>query len=272
MSSSLYHEEITRVKALLELMGRGAKRSLGQNFLVNSQKIQNIVDEVQHHKPSTVVEIGPGLGALTVRLSKLTVPLLVIEMDRQFAEYWRGQNLNVREEDALHLDWAALRLADAVLVSNLPYQIASRIVVDRCVEPAGFKAMVLMFQKEVARRMIAKPKTEDYSLLSVMAQTFWKVKTFTELGPNDYFPPPKVASRVVVFEAVTDPGVDRAKYLKFVKLSFSQKRKILRKSLTSLVAEDVLENAYKTLQIAPMARPEELSVDTYVKLFKTLNV
>ncbi len=270
MSSSLYADEIARVKQLLELMGRGAKRSLGQNFLINSKKIELITGEVRRRNAQTVVEVGPGLGALTLHLKDAAPNCLLIEMDRQFADYWRGQNYNVIESDALKLDWSELQLKNAVLVSNLPYQIGARLVVDRCVNPAGIDVMVLMFQKEVGKRLLAQPRTEDYSLLTVMVQTFWKVTNFTDLGPNDYFPPPNVASRVVVFEQKPSPVQDREGYLKFVKLSFSQKRKFLKKSLINMVSEDVLEKAFGELNISLKARPEELSIDTFVKLFHLL--
>ena len=194
--SSLYLEEITRVKTLLELMGRGSKRSLGQNFLVNSQKIAQITGEVARRKPTSVVEVGPGLGALTLHLKDVAPEFLLIEMDAQFAAYWDGQGYKVLQDDALKVDWRGLDLKNAILVSNLPYQIGARLVVDRCVEPAGIDTMILMFQKEVGKRLMAQPRTEDYSLLTVMVQTFWKVMNFTDLGPNDYFPPPNVASRI----------------------------------------------------------------------------
>jgi 16S rRNA (adenine1518-N6/adenine1519-N6)-dimethyltransferase len=271
MSSSLYADEIKRVKDLLELMGRGSKRSLGQNFLVNSMKIDQITNEDIRRKPATVVEVGPGLGALTLRLKETAPEFLLIEMDKQFATYWIDQGYKVLEDDALKVDWRGLDLKKALLVSNLPYQIGARLVVDRCVEPAGVETMVLMFQKEVGKRLTAQPRTEDYSLLTVMVQTFWKVSTFTDLGPNDYFPPPNVASRVVIFESKPSPVVDRAAYLKFVKLSFSQKRKFLKKSLLNMVDETRLEAAFHDLDISLKARPEELSVDTFVKLFHLLS-
>jgi len=270
MSESLYADEIKRVKDLLELMGRGSKRSLGQNFLINSKKIEQITGEVARRQPSIVVEVGPGLGALTLKLKATAKELLLIEMDAQFAEYWRSQGAKVLEDDALKVDWRGLDLKDALLVSNLPYQIGARLVIERCVEPAGVNTMILMFQKEVGKRLTAQPRTEDYSLLSVMVQTFWKVSNFSDLGPNDYFPPPKVASRVVIFEKKLALVADRAGYLSFVKQSFSQKRKFLKKSLTALAEAEKIDAAFEALGISPKARPEELSVDTFVKLFHLL--
>lgn len=269
--SSIYADEIKRVKDLLTLMGRGAKRSLGQNFLVNSQKIDFIIKQLQFNSFTTLVEVGPGLGALTLRLREIDPNTKLIEMDNQFADYWKGQGYDVIVADALHLDWQTLHLKDATLISNLPYQIAARLVIERSVNPAGVSAMILMFQKEVAQRLTAKPKTEDYSLLSVMAQSFWKLENLTELGPNDYFPPPKVASRVVIFRGKTE-GLPHQpqRYLNFVKLSFSQKRKFLKKALSRQYGEDAVLKGFEQLGISPKARPEELDVLTFQRLYQIL--
>lgn len=270
--SSLYADEIKRVKDLLTLMGRGAKKSLGQNFLVNSQKIELIVRQLQLHSVTSVVEVGPGLGALTLRLKEIDPHVCLIEMDNQFAEYWKSQGFHVVVADALHLDWHTLNLKNATLISNLPYQIAARLVIERSVDFAGVTSMILMFQKEVAQRLMARPKTEDYSLLSVVAQSFWKLENLTELGPNDYFPPPKVASRVVIFRARTEGLPAQPKrYLQFVKLSFSQKRKFLKKALGRHYGDDAVLSAFEKLAISPKARPEELDVLTFQRLYQILD-
>jgi 16S rRNA (adenine1518-N6/adenine1519-N6)-dimethyltransferase len=269
--SSLYAEEIKRVKDLLVLMGRGAKKSLGQNFLVNSQKIELIVQQLRLNGFTSVVEVGPGLGALTLRLRDLDPQLLLIEMDTQFAEYWKSQGCQVVVADALNMDWKKLHLKNATLISNLPYQIAARLVIERSVHPDGITSMVLMFQKEVAQRLTARFRTEHYSLLSVIAQTFWRLENLTELGPNDYFPPPKVASRVVIFRAIQE-GLppDPEQYLEFVKLSFSQKRKFLKKALGRKYGDEAVLNAFEKLGISPKARPEELEVLTFQRLYQIL--
>ncbi len=269
--SSLYAAEIKRVKDLLELMGRGAKKSLGQNFLVNSQKIDFILKQLQINGMHKLLEVGPGLGALTLRLKEIDPEVLLIEMDHQFADYWKSQGYNVVVEDALQLDWATLQLQNTTLISNLPYQIAARLVIERCVDPAGVSNMILMFQKEVAQRLTARPRTEHYSLLSVMAQSFWKMENLTDLGPNDYFPPPKVASRVVVFRRLESIFTTKSEaYLSFVKLSFSQKRKFLKKALSTKYGEDAVLKCFEALKISPKARPEELDVLTFQRLYQML--
>lgn len=269
--SSLYADEIRRIKDLLELMGRGSKKSLGQNFLVNSGKISDIVSALERLNPQQVVEVGPGLGALTLSLKEKFPNLTLIEMDNQFAQYWRDQGCHVVHDDALQVDWSQLKLQNAALISNLPYQIGARLVVDRSVDPQGLNVMVLMFQKEVAKRITAKHDTGDYSLISVISQAFWQVNTLTELGPNDYFPPPQVASRVVVFKRkAVEPLQNAVGFLKFIKLSFSQKRKFLKKSLLTAVDEPKLEAVFAELGVDLKVRPEDVTVDTYIELYKKL--
>ena len=269
--SSIYAEEIKRVKDLLELMGRGAKKSLGQNFLVNSQKIDLIIKQLKMNNGASLVEVGPGLGALTLRLKEIDPQVQLIEMDNQFADYWKAQGFSVIVADALRLNWSSLNLQNATLISNLPYQIAARLVIERSVEPVGIESMILMFQKEVAQRLTAKYRTEHYSLLSVVAQSFWQLENLTELGPNDYFPPPKVASRVVIFRRrIKDLPLRPPEFLSFVKLSFSQKRKFLKKALGHRYGEDQVLQAFEKLNISLKARPEELEVLTFQRLYQML--
>lgn len=265
---SLYGEEIRRIKDLMNQFGRGAKKALGQNFLVNSQKIAQIIEAAKKSNPESVIEVGPGLGALTIHLKEAFKNLTLLEMDDQFAEYWKSQGCEVVNGDALKVDWNTFGLKKATLVSNLPYQISSRLVVERSVDRAGIETMILMFQKEVAQRITAKHSTSEYGLLTVISQTFWTTEFFAELGPNDFFPPPKVASRVVIFRAKDTSWLAQPEaFLKFVKLAFSQKRKFLKKSLFAMVPADKLETVFAELDIPLTARPENVSVEKYAKLF-----
>lgn len=266
---SLYADEIHRIKDLMDKMGRGSKRSLGQNFLVNSVKIESIIKFVERSGLDEILEIGPGLGALTLRLIKKYPQMKLIELDDQFVEYWKQYTPNVIRADALQLDWSTLNFKNALLVSNLPYQIAARIVVDRCLDPQGIRKMVLMFQKEVGQRLLAKPSTEHYGLLSVIAQTYWEMETLSELGPNDFYPPPKVASRVVTFELKeTSPISDAKKHLNFVKQAFSHRRKLLRNNIANLCSEDIFKHAMMDFKLNEKVRPEELSWQHFCELFK----
>ena len=270
---SLYADEILKVKTLLKEFERYSKKSLGQNFLINRQKIEMIVDTVKDLHPTRLIEVGPGLGALTTRLEVLTDDFHLIELDDIFAQYWEDKGKKVVRGDALRMDWSQLADRPSILVSNLPYQIAARLVVDRSIEPFELTAMILMFQKEVAQRMTSKPKSKDYGLISVLSQTFWTVKNLTDLGPNDYHPPPKVASRVLTFiRKSVDPSLASEKYLAFVKASFAQQRKYLKKNLNALYSEDNILKAFDELGISPQARPGDISVELYGNLYKLLAV
>lgn len=270
---SLYAEEIRRIKDLMEQLGRGAKRSLGQNFLVNSGKIESIVNYVKKSGLTEVVEIGPGLGALTLRLIEQFPQMKLIELDDQFVEYWKTHTPNVIQVDALKLDWCELGFSKGLLVSNLPYQISSRVVVDRSIDPQGIERMVLMFQKEVGQRLLARGSSEHYGLLSVIAQAYWEMETLEELGPNDFFPPPKVASRVVTFERKQNVRIsDGRKFLNFVKLAFSHRRKFLRNNIANMASEDTLKHAMLKMNLSEKVRPEELSWKQYCELFELLTL
>lgn len=271
--SSLYADEILKVKTLLKEFERYSKKSLGQNFLINRPKIELIIETVRQMQPKCLIEVGPGLGALTSRLSGVTENLFLIELDDDFAKYWEDQGRRVVRGDALRINWSTITTEPVVLVSNLPYQIAARLVVDRSITPYSVKSMVLMFQKEVAQRMTARFGSGDYGLITVISQSFWDVKTLTDLGPNDYYPPPKVASRVLTFHRKS--GVEELSesgYLSFVKASFAQRRKYLKKNLLSLYKEELIAQAFAELEISLQARPEDISVELYGKLYKLLKV
>jgi 16S rRNA (adenine1518-N6/adenine1519-N6)-dimethyltransferase len=193
----------------------------------------------------------------------------VIELDRQFAQVWRDRGVTVIEADALKIEWGQIPLTGKkILVSNLPYQISSSLVIDRSVQPDGVWTMVLMFQKEVAQRMLARPNTESYSLVSVIAQSAWKIEKVMEISSKDFFPPPQVASQVLRFSSL-GKGLPPS-YLNFVKLAFAHRRKLLIRNISGLAESAVLEDVWERLKIAPKARPEDLNPAQYQSLFDAL--
>lgn len=263
-----------RLKKAQEALGAEAKKSLGQNFLVSDVVIQRIVDKVKGFNPEYLIEVGPGPGALTDLLLEMNLPMQLIELDQRIAQYWRDKGQNVLEADALQIDWAQFyKYERTVFVSNLPYQISSSIVIDRSMENSGIQQMVLMFQKEVAQRIRAQAKSEQYGMLSVIAQTFWKTEVVTEAGPRDFNPAPRVASRVLAFERIPSPIEDRTKFLTFVKVAYAQRRKLLKKNLSSLykeknVSEEQVIGWLAELGFKETVRAEELSPSQFVKLYK----
>lgn len=263
-----------RLQQALEVLGVTAKKSLGQNFLVSDIVIERIIEQVKEFKPEALIEVGPGPGALTYFLKQMDVPLQLIELDRVIAAYWRDQGLPVLEEDALRLDWSQFYSdKKLVFVSNLPYQISSSIVIERSLESQGVEHMVLMFQKEVAQRIRGLARDEHYGLLSVIAQTFWKISMVTEAGARDFSPPPKVQSRVLAFTRKETIVENRKAFLTFVKNAFAQRRKLLKKNLSGLLSQKKLTEEQLIAWLAEMgfketARAEELSPEQFVQLYK----
>jgi 16S rRNA (adenine1518-N6/adenine1519-N6)-dimethyltransferase len=259
------------------------KKSLGQNFLVDDYVIQQIIKAVEKRQFSSLIEVGPGLGALTIPLRHLTKKLLLIELDRKFSKYWASIGCDVLEKDALKLDWHTLDLSEEVLlVSNLPYQISSSLLMERSKGPGNITQMVLMFQKEVAERITSETSRKSYGILSVVAQIFWDVSFVCDAGPNCFFPPPQISSRVLAFKRKALTGelslFNQPEYIanlfSFIKLSFSQRRKLLIKNIKPLVGEKKLESNinqfFNDFEIGEKARAEELSPDQFLKLFKSL--
>lgn len=261
------------LKQRLAEMGLEPKKAFGQNFLINHEIIAKIVEQASRYQAASLVEIGPGLGALTEPMLEKGMRPHLIEFDRDLVAYWQGRGLPVTAEDALQVDWQNLGLkAPALLVSNLPYQISTSIVIDRCFGPSELKWMVLMFQKEVAQRLTAQPRTKEYGLLSVMAQLHFKMHKVADAAPGDFFPAPKVASRVLAFERL-QPQVRSEPFLKFVKAAFAFRRKFLLKNIKGVVdktKQERLLQALKELGFDEKVRAEELKPADFAGLFQRL--
>ncbi len=270
-----------RLLQKLKELQTGPKRSLGQNFLIADGVIERILERAGRPGFSELLEIGPGLGALTEGLIEISrgaagARFRVIELDRAFVQDWLSRGVEVVEGDALQLDWAALGLqGGARLVSNLPYQISSSLVIDRSVWPNGIASMVLMFQKEVAKRITAHARSEDYGLLSVIAQVGWTVNVVSEAGPGDFYPPPRVASRVLGFErrSTAPEPLEYAAFLKFAKAAYSHRRKLMVRNLEPLVGNRArLERLLAEQGHSIQARVEELSPEQLLAYFRSVRL
>lgn len=269
---STFESAASRLKSKLSEFPFDFKKSLGQNFLVSDHVIDKILRQAKALNFKSMIEVGPGLGSLTDGLKQMTDDLTLIELDRRLAEYWQGQGLEVIEADALQWDWSKLENKnDILLVSNLPYQISSSIVIDRCAGPQSLRWMVLMFQREVAQRLVAPASSPHYGLLSVMAQLHFNIKKVVDAAPRDFQPAPKVASRVLFFERKSKLPVETSKVLKLLKQGFAQRRKKLVNNLKSLLASvgkdagDVEEWLFAQ-GLTKNARAEELSPEQWLSL------
>ena len=249
-----------QVKQFLKEQKLKPIKKLGQNFLVNPGLIQAIVRNIQK-QPAPFVEIGPGLGALTQHFDKKNV--FLIEKDKKLANYWSQQGWTVFCEDALEFNWSCLP-EKFTLFGNLPYEIASSLILKFSIEKKRISKMFFLVQKEVADRLNASANSKNYALLSVMAQSFWSVSTLCSIPENDFYPVPKVEGRFLEFTAKKfDSSLSPHLFLQFVKSCFRFKRKMLFKQLNTPFAKDIL----KGLSLKQSCRAENLSPQMFLRLY-----
>ena len=259
-------------KRISELQIR-AKKSLGQNFLISDAVIDKIIAKALSFKSEKMIEIGPGCGALTDILLQHNKTLKLIELDRDLFSFWLEQGCDIINADALQMNWEPY--ANYLLVSNLPYQISSSLVIERSLDPKPLLGMVLMFQKEVAQRIRATHQSDHYGMLSIIAQEFWTIETVCDAGPRDFKPAPKVASRVLCFKPKLSTVKEPAEYLSFVKVAFQQRRRILKTNLHALGVkfnQNKLSEWLGDHQKSEKVRAEELSVIEINSLYHFLKI
>ena len=253
--------------------GLDARKRLGQHFLLDLNLTRRIARAVPDLDQGTIIEVGPGPGGLTrALLLEGAGNVVAVEVDeRAIAALGELQQvsagrLRIVNADALATDVASLGPAPRRIVANLPYNISTVLLV-RWLHAAGDLAdMVLMFQKEVVDRLAASPRSKDYGRLSVLTQHVCTVQRLFDIAPAAFVPPPKVVSSVV--RLTPRPAAERLADLrpleKVTAAAFGQRRKMLRGSLSSLLADPVA--SLEGLGISPTARAEELTVADFVRL------
>lgn len=258
-----------------------AKSKLGQNFLHDQAAIRRIVAALGDCSRSTVVEIGPGRGAVTRQLVSAAARVLAVEVDPALVEYLRTElpadKLSVFHQDVLGFDFAAAaaeageRLA---VVGNLPYYITSPILLKLAANHASLDRAVLMMQREVADRVAAGPGSRDYGLLSVTVQAYGPAEQLLTLPPGAFSPPPKVHSTVIRWRFAPrfhELGVEETSFLDLVRKTFAQKRKTLTNNLRAAgLEQDIVTMAMDLSGIDAQARAEALSIEVFADLWKAL--
>jgi 16S rRNA (adenine1518-N6/adenine1519-N6)-dimethyltransferase len=247
-----------------------ARKRFGQHFLTDDSVIGRIVDAIDPRPGDALVEIGPGLGAMTGPLAERVDLLSVIELDRDLAQRLRRRSgLAVIESDVLDVDFAALaaqRGAKLRVVGNLPYNISSPILFHLLGAVEHVVDQHFMLQKEVVDRMAAAPGGKDYGRLSVMLQWRYHVESLFEVPPEAFDPPPRVDSAVVRMLPWPAPrAVQPALLEELVKVAFSQRRKLLRHTLGRWLDERGFRGAFDVQR-----RAEEVPVDEYLALAAAL--
>jgi len=248
--------------------GHVPRKRFGQHFLIDADVIEGIVDALDPQPSETMVEIGPGLGALTLPLLQRLDHLQVVELDRDLVAHWQvhalAPRLTVHAADALAFDFAQVG-ARFKVAGNLPYNISTPLLFHLAAYVARIERMVLMLQKEVVDRMVAEPGSAAYGRLSVGLQVRFALYSQMDVPPTAFKPPPKVDSAVVVMVPLgaAAPQIDNpAGFEAVVAAAFGQRRKTLRNALSALLDDSQIRAA----GVDPGARAEQLAPEAFVAL------
>ena len=236
------------------------KKSWGQNFLIDDNTINKILKIINPCKKDTILEIGPGHGALTSKLLDLSKKLYAVEIDPMLYEKLKNKydNLNIINEDILK--WNNDNINFNKVVGNVPYNISSQIIFKFLNQK--WDIMILMLQKELANRIVSNKGSKDYGRISVMVQNFCNVKYMCDISKNVFIPQPKVDSGILMFSRKkTSINID--KFSLFIKEAFKHRRKKLKNNLKEFCDLNYLK-LYKD------QRPEELSPKEYLNLFNKI--
>ncbi len=264
--------QLLNLREVINKYGLNPKKNLGQNFILDQNITDKIVRMARVTKGDNVIEIGPGPGGLT-RSILVYEPekLIVIEQDNRCVQALQELKNHYPQLEIFNADALKIRERDIIpvkskIISNLPYNIGTVLLFKWLEDISYFKSLTLMFQKEVADRIVAKPSTSDYGRLSVMAQILCDCEWHFDLKPDVFFPPPKVTSSVIsLYPKASLPPIDIIEAVdKICRIAFNQRRKMLRVSLKTLNCD--LDLLMKDTSIKLTQRPEELSVDDFISL------
>lgn len=259
-----------------------SKPKLGQNFLVSAPAQAAIVDALGDISQRTVVEIGPGRGALTAMLAARARRLVAVELDGELASRLRAdfaerRNVEIRQQDVLETDFAALRAGPAKLavVGNLPYYITSDILLRLFRYAADVERAVVMMQREVADRVAAEPGGREYGALSATAQLYARVERLMTLPPGAFSPPPQVHStvlRLTMAPRFAELRVQPDPFIAFLRAGFAQKRKMLGKNLRNAGYDaQAVMRALEASGVPAQARAEEVDLVRMAGVFRELS-
>ena len=250
-----------------------AKKKFGQNFLKDAAIIHSIIQSINPLPNDLLIEIGPGLGALTKPLLEKTNRLLAIELDRDIVSWMENEyskkNITIFNEDVLNFNFNQFDQKIRI-VGNLPYNISTPILF-KCIDNIlNIKDLHFMLQKEVVDRMVAIPSSPEYGRLSVMLQYYFAMEHLVNVPKESFEPEPKVESsfvRLIPYEQYPFIANNIEQFARIVKEAFSQRRKTIRNTLKSFISE----NDFEKIGINPQLRAENLSVSDFVKISNYLD-
>ncbi len=276
----------TEVAAILRSAGHRPNRRHGQNFLIDGNLMRRLIDSAEIAANDIVLEVGCGTGALTEHLVQLAARVVCVEIDPPLHAIVANRladadNLTLLNTDALankHTiqpdvrtalsDAAAAANGQRILVANLPYNIATPLLVDLLLDPLGFSRFCFTVQKEVGQRLVATPGTRDFGPVSIALQATCRIDILAHLPPHVFWPPPKIDSVMIRADVVANPlgSLNRLQsFVEFVRRCFTHRRKTLRHNIAKLADADTCTKIANDHDLA--RRPEQIPVDEWIVLF-----
>lgn len=292
MSNSPEIGSRTRTRAIMEKYGIRTKKSFGQNFLTDLNVLKNIVEAADITANDNVIEIGPGIGALTEQLAQAAGEVLALEIDQDLIPVLKEvlspyDNVKVINQDVLQANLPELIKKEfkdpsrpIKVVANLPYYITSPILMNLLASPVEWATICVMMQKEVAQRLTAKPGTKQYGALTLAIEYQMQAKIAFDVSRKVFVPAPNVDSAIVVLTPRTNPlpvqPFDKQKLFGFIRGCFAHRRKSLWNNLQSVIGKDpaVKEKmmaVLNQLDISPQIRPEKLTLEQFIELANALH-
>ena len=258
-------------------LGHTPRKRFGQNFLHDSGIIYSIIKAVNAKEDDNLLEIGPGMGALTAGLLETCPTLNVVELDRNLipkleAQFKKYPEFSIHQGDVLKFDFSSIGTIEKPLriVGNLPYNISTPLIFHLLSFQQLIQDMHFMLQKEVVERLVAPPNEKAYGRLGIMVQYFCDVEYLIDVPPSAFNPPPKVDSAVVRLtphKSIAHPAQDTKQLESVLRQAFNQRRKTIRNNLKTLLSTEQIES----LEINPGARPENLPLSDYINISNLLS-
>jgi len=268
----------TEISALLIKNGLAPRRAFGQNFVADANTVRKIARLADVHAGDFVLEIGAGLGSLTLALAETGAHIVAVEIDNGLVEVLRENiaslpNIEVIHGDAMQLDWRPLLAKSKQwrVVANLPYNLATPIVADILDQIPQVDYLLVMVQREVADRLVARVGSDAYGAVSVKIEYWATSKIVGDVSASVFIPQPRVESALVEIRRRTEPGIDGVDdkdLFALVRAGFAKRRKMLRRAL----ADTATAQDFITAQVNPESRAEELDLAAWGRLRKTIDL
>lgn len=263
-----------KVFKILEKRNINPLKKFGQNFLIDDNLTQKIVNSCEVEDSDLVIEIGPGLGALTEYIVKKAKKLVCVEIDHGASEYLINEfshhdNFSLLEQDFLTIDLDQFsEYKNIKIISNLPYYITTPIIEKIITSNLRYNSLTFMMQKEVGERILSSPGTKKYSSLSIFIQYYCNVKKVCDVSSQSYHPQPNVDSIVLQLTNKNSTYID-AKFFKFVQMCFNARRKTILNNVSNIVksSKDEISVGFSEIGVDVRLRPEKLTFEDYQKIY-----